>query len=65
MSVILKLNQYFCKHDYKYLAKNKHINENLWWCPKCRVYYVQYWMLGIGFKCKLPRFNDYLGGKRL
>lgn len=49
---MLKLKQYLCKHDYKYLAKNKHISENLWQCKKCGVYYIQHWGLGIGFKSK-------------
>lgn len=49
---MLKLRQYLCKHDYEYIARNKHISENLWQCKKCKVYYMQHWGLGIGYKSK-------------
>jgi len=49
---MIKLKQYLCKHDFEYLARHKHVSENLWKCKKCGVFYIQHWGLGIGFKSK-------------
>lgn len=51
---MLKLRQYFCRHDFKYLARHKSVSENLWCCPKCNVYCVQHWKLGLHYKTNDP-----------
>ena len=55
---MLKLKQYLCKHDYKYLARNRDINEYLWQCNKCKVYYVGHLGTMASFKSKTkPKGN--------
>lgn len=51
---MLKPKQYFCKHDYKFLAKERDTMQNLWKCNKCGVYYIQHWGIGTGGKIKEP-----------
>lgn len=57
---MLKLKQYLCRHDYKYIAKQKHVSENLWQCKKCKVYYIQHWGMGLGYKSKTPHLTNWI-----
>ena len=52
---MLRLKQYFCKHNLTCIGINKNCQENLWYCNKCDVYYIQHYGIGIGyFTKKLP-----------
>ena len=57
---VLKLNQYLCRHDYKYIAKHKQVNENLWQCKKCKVFYIEHWGIGLGYKSKTPHLTNWI-----
>ena len=56
----LKINQYFCKHDYTLVAKHRSVSENLWKCEKCHVYYIQHWRLGLGYKSRTPHIEGWI-----
>ena len=49
---MLKLKQYFCKHDFELIARHKIVSENLYQCSKCNVYMLNHWGLGIFVKFK-------------
>ena len=49
---MLKIRQYFCKHDFNLLAKHKIVSEDLYQCSKCGVYMVRHRGIGVSFKSK-------------
>jgi ribosomal protein L37AE/L43A len=55
----LKLKQYFCNHDFYYTARHKTVSQNLWKCRKCGVYYIQSYLLDIGYKSKTPHIDGW------
>lgn len=57
---MLKIKQYLCRHDFKYLARHQFTSQNLWKCKKCEVYYIQHWGLDIGYKCKYPNIDGWI-----
>ncbi len=59
-TIFKKLKQLLCKHNFEFVGKNKYINENLWQCRKCGIYYIQYYNLGIGYKMYKFNFKYYL-----
>ena len=56
---MLKLIQYFCKHDFKCIARHESYSENLWKCTKCGIYYIQHYGIGIGYKCQIPNIGGW------
>lgn len=55
---MLKIRQYLCRHKgIKVIATNKHSSQNLWQCPKCKVYVIQHWGLGLYYFYK----NTHIG----
>lgn len=56
---MLKLRQYFCKHDFKCIGKHEICQENLWRCIKCETYYIQHYGMGIGYKCQIPNIGGW------
>ena len=54
------LRQLICKHDYKVIAKHNTTQQNLWQCNKCRIFYIQHYGIGIGYKCKKPNLNGWI-----
>ncbi|MCK9198087.1 MAG: hypothetical protein M0P49_00620 [Bacilli bacterium] len=59
---ILKLKQYFCNHKFGLIATHKTSSQNLWQCPKCGVFYIQHWGIGIGYKIKTPNLDNWVKG---
>lgn len=57
---MLKLRQYFCKHDYKQIAYHLSSAQNLWQCSKCKVFYIQHWGMGIGVAMKIPNLDGWV-----
>lgn len=56
---VLKLKQYFCRHDYKLIGKHQSTSQNLWQCFKCEVFVIQHWGLGISYKSKTPHLSGW------
>ncbi|PGO60583.1 hypothetical protein CN981_08525 [Priestia megaterium] len=56
---MLKLRQYFCKHDYKIIAQHESTQSHLWKCKKCKVYFVQHFGIDVGYKCKIPNIGGW------
>lgn len=61
---MLKIKQYFCKHDFYRIAEHEHVKQNLWECSKCRVYCIQQWGIGTHYFCKKQNITGwkYIGG---
>lgn len=57
---MLKLKQYFCKHDYKYLANHKSTQQNLWTCERCDVFVIQHYGIVAHYKCKEPNIGGWI-----
>ena len=57
---MLKLRQYFCKHNFVVIAQHAHTQSNLWKCRKCKVYYIQHYGIGLGYKCKVPNVGGWI-----
>lgn len=49
---MLKLKQYFCKHDFYLIAKHRIVSENLYKCSRCNVYMARHMGIGVSFKTK-------------
>jgi hypothetical protein len=64
VTTILKLKQYFCRHDFKYIARHQSTSQNLWECKKCQVYVIQHWGLDTHYKCKEPNIDGWLFEQR-
>ena len=60
---MLKLKQYLCRHDFKVIGTQKDTQENLWQCPKCKVYCIQHYGLGISYICKVPNIGGWIKSK--
>lgn len=56
---MLKLKQYFCKHNYVTIAQHKSTQSNLWKCDRCGVYYIQHYGIDLGYKCKVPNIGGW------
>ncbi|PEA75121.1 hypothetical protein CON92_26510 [Bacillus wiedmannii] len=56
---MLKFRQYFCSHDYKYIAHHDTAQMNLWKCKKCGVFYIQHYGIDAGYKCKFPNVSGW------
>lgn len=56
---MLKLKQYLCRHNFKYIAKHKTTQQNLWKCTKCGVYCIQHYGLGTHYKSKTPHIDGW------
>lgn len=57
---MLKLKQYFCKHKFKLVGKQRHVQENLWQCEKCGVFYIQHYGIGVGYHHKTPHIGGWV-----
>ena len=44
-----RIKQKICKHNYRYIAYNKHCRMYLWQCTKCKVYLVNHPGTGMNF----------------
>jgi hypothetical protein len=66
---MLKIKQYFCRHDYKLIARHNNSQLNLWQCNKCKVFYIQHYGLYLGYKCKIPNiltgWDNYGNGSKI
>lgn len=60
---MLKINQYFCKHDYKCIAKHQSTQSNLWQCKKSGVFFIQHYGINVGYKCKVPNIGGWVSLK--
>jgi hypothetical protein len=60
---MLKLKQYFCKHDYSCIAEHSSTQSNLWKCKKCGVFYIQHYGINVGYKCKIPNVGGWVDVK--
>lgn len=49
---MLKLRQYFCRHNFKLKVKHRHTNQTLSICKKCGVYKTSHDGLILEFKHK-------------
>jgi len=58
--MICMLKQYFCRHDFKRIAKNKDVNESLWQCTKCNVFSINHDGIGISYICKYPNIGGWV-----
>ena len=47
------IKQRLCKHDYKLLSKHRWSQQNLWQCSKCKVYYIEHFGIGTGYKTNI------------
>lgn len=56
---MLKLKQYFCKHDYEMLAMHNTSQQNLYKCKKCDVFVIQHYGVGVHYKCKFPNIENW------
>lgn len=57
---MLKLKQYFCRHDYGIIAEHEQTQSNLWKCKKCNLYFVQHYGIDVGYKCKVPNIGGWV-----
>jgi hypothetical protein len=57
--LMLKLKQYFCRHDYELLAKHNSSHQNLYKCKKCDVFLIQHYGLGAHYKCVFPNIDGW------
>lgn len=57
---MLKLKQYFCKHDFIQIGKHKHTSQNLYQCKKCNVFYIYHLGINTGYKCKTPNIGGWI-----
>ena len=57
---MLKLKQYFCRHKFKVIARQKDTQQNLWKCPKCGVFCIQHYGIGLSYKCKAPNIGGWI-----
>jgi hypothetical protein len=57
---VLRIRQYFCRHKFKHIAKHRAVSENLWQCPKCQVYCIQHWGIGVHYYSKTPHINGWI-----
>jgi hypothetical protein len=56
---MLKLKQYFCKHDFKLIAKHNSTQQNLYQCNKCKAYKIQHHGINCEYVCKSPNIKDW------
>lgn len=56
----IKLRQMICEHNFKFIGKHKYVNENIWYCKKCKVYYVQHIGVGTGFYTNKVNWSDWI-----
>ena len=61
---VLKLRQYFCRHDFTHVACHRSSMQNLWMCDKCEVFVIQHWGLGIHYKHKTPHIDGWIYKKK-
>lgn len=57
---MLKIKQYFCKHDYEMVAMHGHSQQNLYKCKKCDVFLIQHYGLGVRHKCTYPNIDGWV-----
>jgi hypothetical protein len=57
---MLRIKQYLCKHDFKYLAEHMSTQQNLWKCDKCNVYCIQHWGIGTYYNAKTPHIEGWI-----
>ena len=55
---MLKLKQYFCKHDLFLLARHKIVSEELYQYSKCGVYEIRHTGILTRFKTKEYPFSE-------
>jgi hypothetical protein len=59
----LKLKQYLCRHNFKFVSKHKDTQQNLWKCKKCGVYCIQHYGIGVHYFCKEPNIDGWENDK--
>lgn len=57
---MLKLKQYFCKHDFKIIAHHNCSQQNLWRCKKCGVFVIQHYGIGFSYKNQTPHIDGWI-----
>lgn len=57
---MLKIRQYLCRHDFKVIAEHDTSSQNLWQCPKCKVYCIQHWGIGTHYLSKTPHIDGWV-----
>lgn len=54
------IKQFLCKHkEFKIIATHKFTQQNLWYCPKCKVYYIQHYGIGLGYYSQTPHLEHW------
>jgi hypothetical protein len=56
---MLRLKQYFCRHQWDAIAKHRSANESLYQCKRCAVFFIFHHGLFIGYKCKTPNIGGW------
>ena len=54
------IKQFFCRHNFIYLAKHKSTQQNLWMCDKCGIHLIQHYGIGVHYKCKQPNIGGWI-----
>lgn len=57
---MLKIRQYFCRHDFRVIAKHRHSQQNLWRCSKCGVFVIQHYGIGLSYKSQTPHLDGWI-----
>jgi hypothetical protein len=57
---VLKVKQYFCKHNFQFIAHHNCTQQNLWKCSKCGVFIIQHYGIGTHYKCKEPNIDGWI-----
>jgi hypothetical protein len=57
---MLKLKQYFCRHNFEHIAKHKCSQQNLWRCTKCGVFVIQHYGLDLSYKSQTPQLEGWI-----
>jgi hypothetical protein len=57
---MLKIKQYFCRHNFELYAKHGSSSQNLWKCTKCHVYCIQHYGIGVHYLHKTPHITGWL-----
>lgn len=55
----LRLKQYFCEHNLKYVTKHRTSQQILWKCTKCGVYCIEHYGIGLGYYSKTPHIQGW------
>lgn len=58
--MIRNIKQFFCRHKrIECIAQHEFTQQNLWYCPKCGIYYIQHYGIGVGCYSKTPMLEHW------